>query len=212
MGSVVAMCMQQLESEGFTVVDSVLSEKQITLLARGRHQAPEFALIRRVFEGLPMRIMEGLAGPMVLSMAQYGDSAEWHRGRADTVASGAPADFIPGFDVAMTIDQRPGTVEAIAGSSRLAIADPVPAFVSRRIEFAPESLIIFDSRTLRRWPQDRGRDAFWFSVIRPWMTPLIDFTARLPKDTPPRAAQFAGRSPSRSISEWLFATHAKRSD
>src|ERR1700688_612301 len=101
MGSVVALCTQQLETQGYTVVKDVLSEKQIALLARGRERVPEFHVVRRGFEGLPMRIVEGLAGAMVLSAARYGTSNQWHRGRTDTVESGAPADFVASFDIAL---------------------------------------------------------------------------------------------------------------
>jgi hypothetical protein len=206
----VPVCTQQLETKGFAVVRDVLSEKQIQLLSRGSGKRPEFALVRRVYEGLPMRIVEGLAGAMVLSFARYGAPEGWHRGRTDTIESGAPLEFTPGYDVALVLESRRCSMEAITGSGRLGLTEPVPAAACVTLEFSPTDVVILDSRALRRWPVELHGRVFWFSVVRPWMTALMEFHDYLPKDTPPRARQFAGRIPARDVGEWLFTSHAKR--
>lgn len=212
MTSTVSLCVQQLETQGWAVVEAVLSPKMIALLTRGSGGFPEFRIIRQVFEGLPMRIMETIAGRMVLSMARYGVSQEWHRGRDDIVASGAPADFISGFDVGLRLDSEPCILEVISGSARLGPRDVIPLQLQRTVEVAVHAVVILDSRTVRRWSAQLASRIFWFSVVRPWIMPLMNFFDKLPKDTPPRALQFAGMPPAKDVGEWLFRAHPKRSE
>lgn len=211
MPSTVAACMQQLETQGFTLIERVVSARQLGGLARANRERIDFLAVRRLFDGLPMRVMEGLAGPMVLSQVRYGTPAGWHRGRTDTVASGAPAGFVPGFDVSLALDGQPCTVDAIAGSARLGAEAILPSIAGTSVTFTAEDVVVFDSRTVRRWPDPRPDTIFWYSVIRPWMMPLMDVMASVPRDAPPRALAFAGRRPSREIGEWLFSTHQGRS-
>jgi hypothetical protein len=208
-----ARCTQQLEAQGCTVVPTVLSAKLRAMLDRGRNKFPEFVLVRQAFEGLPLRITAELAGEMVLSSARYGVPGGWHRGRDDVVRDGAPASFVPGFDVALTLEAGPCTVEFLPGSGRFGAHDALPVSQLAAMTMQPDDVVIFDSRMVRRWPPESAAHVFWFSVARPWITPLVDFVARIPATTPPRARRFAGdvTLPSRDIGEWLFRTHPKRS-
>lgn len=216
MGTTVALCAQELETRGWTVVEGCLSPQLQRHLARGypNPNPSEMTLVRQAFDGLPLRITQGLVGEVILSQVKYGAGEDWHRGRGDTVASGAPPDFVPGFDLACVLNGRPCEVEVIPGSGRLAAGDPPPLQIAQAFALAPGDLAIFDSRLLRRWPTGRGRHAFWFSVIRPWLTPLSDFSRRLRPETPPRALRFFGIPwlPHRDVGEWLFRTHRKRSE
>ena len=214
MSTTVALCVQELETRGWTVVEGCLSPQLQRHLARGypNPNPSELALVRQAFDGLPMRITESLVGEVILSRVKYGAEPGWHRGRADTVASGAPAGFIPGFDLACVLDARPCPAEVVPGSGRLRADDPLPESICQAAELAPGDLAIFDSRLLRRWPPERGPRVFWFSVIRPWLTPLSDFSKRLRPETPPRARRFFGEPwwPARDVREWLFRTHKNK--
>ncbi len=215
MGSIVALCTQELETQGWTVVQSCLSPQLQRHLVRGypNPNPSELTLVRQAFDGLPLRITQGLIGEVILSQVRYGEAEDWHRGRGDTVASGAPAEFIPGFDLSCVLDRKPCPVEVIPGSGRLTDDDPWPYQISQTVEVKPGDLAIFDGRLLRRWPPERSGWVFWFSVIRPWLTPLSDFSRRLRPDMPPRALSFFGipRQPPGDVGEWLFRTHQKRS-
>jgi hypothetical protein len=216
MSTVVALCTQELGTRGWTLVEGCLSPQLQRHLARG-YPSPnpsEMTLVRQAFDGLPMRITQGIIGEVILSQIKYGAEAGWHRGRGDTVASGAPAEFVPGFDFACVLDGKPCQVEVIPGSNRLTDDDPCLLEISREVELRPGDVLILDSRLQRRWPPERGHLIFWFSVIRPWLTPLSDFSKRLRPETPPRALRFFGipQVPPRDVGEWLFRTHRKRSD
>ena len=216
MGSTVALCMQMLETQGWVVIRQNLSPRLLTSLARGfpNPNPSELVLVRQVFDGLPMRIIQGLIGEVMLSAIKYGAQQGWHRGRNDTVSSGAPANFIPGFDLAAILDSESCSVDVIAGSGRLETGEDYPVEISQSIEIAPGDLAIFDSRLLRRWPSDRCQWVYSSSVIRPWITPLSDFSSRIGLDMPPRALRFYGVpwQPARDVGEWLFRNHTKRRD
>lgn len=216
MSATVALGVQELATRGWTIVEGCLSPQLQRHLVRGfpSPNPSEMTLVRQAFDGLPMRITENLLGEVILSQVAYGVGTGWRRGREDTILSGAPADFIPGFDLACTLDGKPCTIEVIPGSGRLRANDPVPEEIKQVAQLAPGDLAIFDSRLLRRWPTERSDWVFWFSVIRPWITPVADFSNRLRPGTPPRALRFFGAPwwPSRDISEWLLRTHQKRSD
>lgn len=214
MSSLVAYCIQELETQGWTILRGNLSQRLLSHFARG-YPAPnpsELILVRQAYDGLPMRIVEGLVEQAVLSAVRYGAEEQWHRGRDDTVRGGAPADFIPGFDLAATLDSAPCALEVISGSQRLGVDDPYPLQQSRSIELASGDLAIMDSRLLRRWSAQSAYWILWFSVIRPWLTPLDDFTDKIRPDTPPRALRFYGIPwrPARDVGQWLFHSHSKR--
>jgi hypothetical protein len=216
MSTTIALCMQELETRGWTVVEGCLSPQLQRHLARGypNPNPSEMTLVRQAFDGLPMRITQGIVGEVILSQIKYGAEPNWHRGRYDTINSGAPPDFIPGFDLACILDGQPCQLEVIPGSGRLRANDPCPVGISQEVELRPGDLVILDSRLQRLWPQKRDRWVFWFSVIRPWLTPLNDFSMRLRPETPPRALRFFGipQMPPRDVGEWLFRTHRKGED
>jgi hypothetical protein len=171
-------------------------------------------LVRQVFDGLPMRITQGMVGEVILSDISYGVQQGWHRGRSDIVNCGAPASFVPGFDMATVLDFKPCLIDVIDGSSRLAADDGCPTGLRQSVEIAPGDLAIFDSRLLRRWAEDRCQWVYSLSVIRPWITPVSDFSSKIHPDMPPRALRFYGCPwwPSRDVGEWIFRNHTKRSD
>jgi hypothetical protein len=215
MSSTVALGIQELETRGWTIVEGCLSPQLQRHLARGfpNPNPSEMTLVRQAFDGLPMRIVEGLIGEVILSQVRYGVSQGWHRGRNDTIASGAPADFVPGFDLSCVLNGKPCTIEVVPGSGRLRTHDPVPEEIKQPATLAPGDLAIFDSRLLRCWPPQGADWVFCFSVVRRWLTPVTDFSKRLRPGTPPRALRFFGEPwPARDIGEWLFRTYQKRSD
>jgi hypothetical protein len=173
----------------------------------------KLSLIRQAFDGLPLRIINGLIGEVVLSAIRVEASSEWHRGRDDTIISGAPPEFIPGFDLVINIGSETAGLEVISGSGRLPIDSPYELLDSRFIELVHGDMVILDSRILRRWISKNEGAIFWFSVIRPWLTPLDDFTNKVRPDTPPRALRFYGIPwiPAQDIGQWLFKNHRKRS-
>ena len=215
MSSLVSLCIQNLETQGWTVLKGNLSPQLTRHLARGfpEHNPSQLTLVRQAFDGMPLRIITGLIGEVVLSMIRSGAAPDWHRGRNDTIASGAPSQFIPGFDLATTIDSSPCILEVIPGSGRLSANDPNPSQISARVEVGPCDLAILDSRLIRRWSLETGKKVFWFSVIRPWLTPLDNFEREVRSNTPPRALRFFGLpwQPARDVGQWIFNTHNKRS-
>jgi hypothetical protein len=197
------------------VLKGNLSPQLTRHLARGfpEHNPSKLTLVRQAFDGMPLRIVTGLIGEVVLSMIRSGATPDWHRGRNDTIASGAPSQFIPGFDLAATIDTSSCILEVIPGSGRLSVSDPNPKQISTPVELDPCDLAILDSRLLRRWSAESGKQVFWFSVIRPWLTPLDDFEPEIRSNTPPRALRFFGLpwQPAREVGQWIFTSHTKRS-
>jgi hypothetical protein len=215
MSSKLLLCMQELKTQGWSIIRDNLSTRLITLLKQHymNKTVPSLSLIRQSFDGLPWRISTGLIGEVVLSAIKVEPSHGWHRGRNDTVISGAPANFIPGFDLAININTEAIGLEVLSGSGRISIDAPYKFLARSILEIAPSDLVIFDSRLLRCWSPENNRAIFEFSVIRPWLTPLEDFTDKVRPDTPPRALKFYGIPgiPAKDISHWLFKNHQKRS-
>jgi hypothetical protein len=215
MSATVALGTQELETRGWTIVEGCLSPQLQRHLSRGfpNPNPSEMTLVRQAFDGLPLRIVDGLIGDVILSHVRYGVSEGWHRGRDDTVASGAPAEFVPGFDLSCVLNGKSCAIEVVPGSGRLGTKDPVPEEIKQLTQLAPGDLAIFDSRLMRRWPAEGARWVFSFSVVRRWLTPVTDFSKRLRPGTPPRALRFFGEPwPACDVREWLFQTHQRRSD
>ena len=215
MSSTLSFSRQTLATEGCAILRESLSPRLLKSLTRGfpSTNPSELTLVRQVFDGLPMRIVQELIGEVVLSAIKCGCESGWHRSRVDTIASGAPAEFVPGFDLATVIDQKLCRLDFLCGSGRLAADSAYPAQIYRSVELAPGDLAILDSRLLRRWPDDHGQHIYMASVVRYWLTPLQDISSRLSADLPPRALRFFGVpwQPAREISQWLFRNHPRRS-
>jgi hypothetical protein len=215
MSSIVSLSTQLLATAGCAMLKQNLSLRLLKSLARGfPNQNPsELALVRQVFDGLPMRIVQGLIGEVILSAIKYGCEQGWRRSRIDTVASGAPAEFVPGFDLATVIDQEACRLEFLPGSGRLTADSVYPTQIARSVELAAGDLAILDSRLVRRWPDDRRHSIYMVSVVRFWLTPQQDFSGRISADLPSRALRFFGApwQPAREIGQWLFHNHPERS-
>ena len=215
MSSKILLCKQELSTQGWSIVRDNLSPRLLIHLKQHylTKTVPKLSLIRETFDGLPWRIVTGLIGEATLSAIRTETSDEWHRGREDTVISSSPADFVPGFDLAVNIDNETAGLEVISGSGRLPIDSPYELLESNFIELAHSDLAIFDSRLLRRWLPKNKNSIFGFSVTRPWLAPLDDFSSQVRPDTPPRALRFYGIPwiPAQDISQWLFKSHSKRS-
>jgi hypothetical protein len=210
----IARYIQELETRGWAVVEGCVSLQAQGHLRQGCYNRAEIKIVHQIFDGLPMCVTQGLIGGVILSQVMYGGDANWNRGRSDTITSGAPAEFIPGVDLAFALGGKTCLVEVIPGSGRLSAGDPCPTDISQVVELAPGDLAIFDSRLLRRWLPEHNRWVFCFSVIRSWLMPLSDFSEALGAETQAGVPCFFDTplSPPRDVGEWLFQTHQKRSE
>jgi hypothetical protein len=214
MSASVALSIQELSTQGWTVVPGNLSPRVVAFIERhGGERARLIQVTRQAFDGLPLRITQALAGETILSAFGIGTAEGWHRGRSDTLESGAPTEFIPGFDCFAPAGAEPCRVEVIPGGGRLRRDDPLPLVTARTVELAPGDLLILDSRAPRHWPPEPPRHLFWFSIVRSWMTPQSRFDDLLDEDVPPRALRFYGVpfAPHRDVGAWIFDTHQPQS-
>ena len=214
--SQVALCIHRLETEGWTVVHRCLSTRFLRNLARRSGRRPPLQAAREACEGLPLRIIRGLIGDPILSSIGYVEHCEapaWHRGRDDTLASGAPVSFVPGFDLVLPVSPQGAEVDIASGSFRLSAqqAHPSEQLVAP-LHVPAESLAILDIRMLRRFRLRPKNRIFTFSVVRPWLCPEIDLEPLLPSDLPRRTARFFGLTsrPGRDIRAWLLRSHRTR--
>lgn len=207
-----AAAVQELTTTGYTCLDRCVSERLLRKIARGSGQALDGQYLRQIYDGLPARIVEQIIGPAVLSKVQRSLQSHWHRGRADITASGAPRDFVPGFDLVVALEGGPLTVGLVAGSGRLRDDEIIPEDFSATVALAPQQVLMLDTRLYRRHASG-VQSCLILTVVRSWIAPEQHFAEAERPETPPRAAQFFGRfaAPSRDLAEWLVRTHPPKS-
>jgi hypothetical protein len=207
-----AASVQELMTRGYTRLDQCLSERLLHKIATASAQRLDGRYVRQIYDGLPARIVERLIGRAVLSKVQHGLSPDWHRGRTDVTASGAPRDFLPGIDLIVALEGSPLTVDVVGGSGRLRDDEPIPFAFAARVEVEPQQVLLLDCRLYRR-RHAGSPSCLALSVVRSWIVPEQRFAEADDPATPPRAADFFGRAsaPSRDLAQWLARTHPKRS-
>jgi len=208
-----ALSMQELATKGWTLLAGSVSSRFGEYLASyANWPARQLKLTRQLFDGLPMRISQGVIGESIVSAFGSSVRGGWHRGRTDTLESGAPPSFLPGFDFFTSTAVEPVRVSVINGGGRLARHDAPPIAAGQTVELGRGDLLIADCRTPRCWSEPLPRSLFWFSTVRPWMTQEMDILSLVEHDTPPRALAFFGAAqrPPGDVLEWLTASHRKR--
>jgi hypothetical protein len=209
---VLAGAVQELLTSGYCMLDRCVSDRLLGKIARSSSLRLDGRFIRQIYDGLPARIIEQVIGSAVLSRVDSAISPQWHRGRSDFSASGAPTAFVPGIDVVAALENSPLGIELLCGSGRLRDAEAIPFSFSGRVEINPTQLLLLDTRLFRRRVAGAGT-CLVLKIVRSWILPEEVFPEVDDPATPPRAAAFFGRdtAPSRDLAEWLQRTHPKRS-
>ena len=126
-----------VETAGVAVLPVTWSDKLCQRLATMTADRLSVRVLREAFEGLPMRIAQALAGEQVFSGAGVGVPAGWHRQRLDTVAAGAPSNFLPGVCVAGPVSSRAVDLDYVPGSARLPADAAVPEDLTAGAQLSP---------------------------------------------------------------------------
>lgn len=194
MSAAAPLVLQDLRTRGWTLLEAAGAWADLEAVA------PAVAA-RRSFEGALAEAAAGLLGPCMLSFARIGAPAGWHRGRADTVQSGAPPEFIPGLDLVRA--REPMRAALIPGSGRLRSGDPAPEALAVELSLRPDQALLLDTRLWRRWPAPAP--ALFFSVVRAWLEPEADFRALAGAEASPADRLFFGAAtqPATDVGRWL---------
>lgn len=209
----VAVALEALATRGYAVVTGCVSRTLTDKVLRGHVGRMSYEHVRRFWDGLPAFLCERSIGTCVFSALtrlpaeRAGHQGAWHRGRGDTVASGAPRDFIPGFDLVVPLEAGL-EVLVLPASGRQLRDEPVDFESARAVPLAVEDLMILDSRLYRRF---RGAaQIVILSVVRDWIDPIEIQTDGIASTTPARAAAFFGREllARTDMRDWLLATRS----
>lgn len=201
-----------VETAGVAVLRVTWSDKLRQRLATMTADRLSVRVLREAFEGLPIRIAQGLAGEQVFSGAGVGVRHGWYRQRLDTVAAGAPGNFVPGVCVAGPVGGQAVDLDYVPGSARLPADAAVPEDLTARVRLAQGDVAVLDSRCARRW--SHPEQVFRLSVVRPWLEPERDGRELVGSDILPRVQRFAGVpwAPATTLEQWLFERHERRND
>jgi hypothetical protein len=200
-----------VDTAGVAVLPVTWSDKLRQRLAAMPADRLSLRVLREAYEGLPMRVAQGIAGEQVLSSAGLGAAPGWHRQRVDSVADGAPSRFVPGLCIAGPVGAAATTLWYVPGSASAPRDAPVLESLALAAELVPGDVAVLDSRCMRRWSDPAA--VFRMSVVRTWIQPERDGRELITGDVSPQLARFAGSpwAPAETVRQWLFERHERRS-